>query len=95
FYESKPEAGIYDASYGVLLKGDGKGNFIVVPPDQTGINIKGAVRDISGLLSGNKQLLIVAKNNTATEIYIEDSKGISAGIKAGGLSKEVKTKNKK
>src|SRR3978361_841228 len=27
FYQSKPEAGIYDASYGVLLKGDGKGNF--------------------------------------------------------------------
>ncbi len=27
FYESKPEVGIYDASYGVFLKGDGKGNF--------------------------------------------------------------------
>ena len=27
FYQSKPEAGIYDASYGILLKGDGKGNF--------------------------------------------------------------------
>ena len=25
FYQSKPEAGIYDASYGLLLKGDGKG----------------------------------------------------------------------
>ena len=27
FYQSKPEVGIYDASYGLLLKGDGKGNF--------------------------------------------------------------------
>src|SRR5258708_21647795 len=30
FYESKPEVGIYDASYGLLLKGDGKGGFAAV-----------------------------------------------------------------
>ena len=30
FYQSKPEVGIYDASYGILLKGDGKGNFTAV-----------------------------------------------------------------
>ena len=26
-YQSNPEAGIYDASYGLMLKGDGTGNF--------------------------------------------------------------------
>ena len=41
FYESKPEVGIYDASYGILLKGDGKGNFTAVPAQQSGINIRG------------------------------------------------------
>ena len=37
FYQSKPEVGIYDASYGVLLKGDGKGNFTAVNEKQSGI----------------------------------------------------------
>ena len=46
FYQSKPEVGIYDASYGLLLKGDGKGAFTAVKAQQSGINIKGAVRDI-------------------------------------------------
>jgi hypothetical protein len=41
FYQSKPEAGIYDASYGILLKGNGKGNFTALPPQQSGISIKG------------------------------------------------------
>jgi hypothetical protein len=34
FYQSKPETGIYDASYGTMLKGDGKGNFISLPNNQ-------------------------------------------------------------
>jgi len=90
FYESKPEVGIYDASYGLLLKGDGKGNFIAVNEKQSGINIKGAVRDIAGILqSGNKQLLIIAKNNAAPEIYVENGKAAT-----GGASKEGKIKNK-
>jgi hypothetical protein len=72
FYESKPEVGIYDASYGTLLRGDGRGNFTVVPAQQSGIHIRGAVRDITAIAAGNKQLLIVAKNNAAPEMYIEN-----------------------
>ena len=30
-YRAKPEVGRYDASYGVCLSGDGKGNFKVGP----------------------------------------------------------------
>jgi hypothetical protein len=68
FYQSKPEAGIYDASYGLLLKGDGKGDFKAMPPQSSGIVIKGAVRDITEIKAGKKKLLIVAKNNDKTEI---------------------------
>lgn len=28
FYQGQPQVGIYDASYGVLLKGNGKGDFL-------------------------------------------------------------------
>ena len=68
FYESKPEVGIYDASYGLLLKGDGTGNFVSVPAEKSGINIKGAVRDIKPIKVGKKMMLFIAKNNAAPEM---------------------------
>ena len=68
FYQSKPEAGIYDASYGLLLKGNGKGDFTAVKPQTSGIMIKGAVRDIKEIKAGKNKLLIVAKNNDKTEV---------------------------
>ncbi|MGP2554638.1 FG-GAP repeat domain-containing protein, partial [Mucilaginibacter rubeus] len=79
FYQSKPEAGIYDASYGLLLKGDGKGGFTAVKPQVSGIVIKGAVRDIKEIKAGNNKLLIVAKNNDKTEVLVKapDKKGVN------------------
>ena len=68
FYQSKPEVGIYDASYGVLLKGDGRGNFAAVPAQQSGINIKGAVRDIITLKKGKEDIILVARNNAPVSI---------------------------
>jgi len=62
-YEAKPEVGIYDASYGVLLKGDGKGGFNALPPYQSGINIRGAVRDIISLSGKKNRMLLFARNN--------------------------------
>ena len=63
FYQSQPQVGIYDASYGVLLKGDGRGNFTSLPAEQSGINIRGAVRDIKLITVGKKKVMLVAKNN--------------------------------
>jgi hypothetical protein len=68
FYQSKPEVGIYDASYGVLLKGDGKGGFTTLPALQSGINIRGAVRDITVLGVGKKKLILITKNNNIVQV---------------------------
>jgi len=68
FYQSKPEAGIYDASYGLLLKGNGNGNFTAVKPQTSGIVIKGALRDLKEIKAGKSRLLIAAKNNDKTEV---------------------------
>ncbi|MCB0629108.1 MAG: VCBS repeat-containing protein [Saprospiraceae bacterium] len=65
-YRSKPEVGIYDASYGVYLKGDGALNFTAVPAAQSGLCIKGEVRDFA-LLAGKR--LLVAKNNGPLEVF--------------------------
>ena len=69
FYQSKPETGIYDASYGTFLKGDGKGNFIAMTAQQSGINIRGAIRDMIIIQAGKKDVLLVAGNNESLKIF--------------------------
>src|SRR3569833_243089 len=39
--------GKYDANYGVLLKGDGKGHFQYVPQSQSGFKLWGDVRSVA------------------------------------------------
>jgi hypothetical protein len=68
FYQSKPEVGIYDASYGCLLKGDGRGGFTAVPPQQSGVMIKGAVRDITVIKRGKEEMIVWAKNNEEIQV---------------------------
>jgi len=69
FYESKPEVGIYDASYGLLLKGNGTGGFTPVPIGQSGFFPKGAIRDMILLKKGGRNLILVAKNNDQIQIF--------------------------
>ncbi len=68
FYESKPEVGVYDASYGLLLKGDGKGNFTPLTPLQSGIEIRGAVRDMMRIKVGRDSITVIAINNAGPVI---------------------------
>jgi len=69
FYQSKPEVGIYDASYGLFLKGDGKGNFRTLSAQKSGLKVRGAVRDINVLHGGQNKILLVALNNGATSVF--------------------------
>lgn len=62
-YGVKPEVGRYDASYGIFMKGDGKGKFIPVSAKKSGISIDGEVRDFTMLKSNGTNLLMVARNN--------------------------------
>jgi hypothetical protein len=42
--KSRLKFGKYDANYGLLLKGDGKGQFLSIPQRQSGFNLQGDVR---------------------------------------------------
>jgi enediyne biosynthesis protein E4 len=55
--------GKMDASYGVLLAGDGKSNFIYVNQLQSGLKIKGCVRDVQLIKNGKQQFLVVSRND--------------------------------
>ncbi|HQQ82703.1 MAG TPA: hypothetical protein PK059_05895, partial [Cyclobacteriaceae bacterium] len=64
-YKAKPEVGRYDASYGMLLRGDGKGGFEAIPNRISGISLDGEVRDIVTLSTG---LMVISRNNDMVQL---------------------------
>ena len=55
--------GRYDGSYGTYLKGEGDGRYRAVSNRQVGLYLEGEVREMLPIRVGNKNLLLVAKNN--------------------------------
>ena len=76
FYQSKPEIGIYDASYGLVLKGDGRGGFTALSQQQSGISLRGQVRDVIKLKSAENSLVLFGVNNNKIKIYRATKKAI-------------------
>lgn len=63
-YSVKPEIGRQDGNMGVLLRGDGKGNFKEIDGQKSGLSIRGEVRDIVNIKNSNAQdLLLIGRNN--------------------------------
>ena len=63
-YGVQPMLGRYDASYGLMLRGDGKGGFTPVDMEESNLMIDGQVRDMKFLRGPNGQrLIVVARNN--------------------------------
>jgi len=69
FHRAKPEVGRYDASYGLLLKGNGDGTFESLPAQASGIKIEGEVRDILPLNIDGKEVIVFARNNASLALY--------------------------
>jgi hypothetical protein len=69
FFGVPPVLGRYDASYGLLLRGRGDGQFEAVDMERSGVDIEGQVRRIKSLRGANGQrLIVVARNNDKLEI---------------------------
>jgi hypothetical protein len=68
-YRVKPQAGRYDANYGILLIGDGIGGFKAVSKAETGLSINGEVRDFLIREINGEKVLLVAMNNEAIKAY--------------------------
>lgn len=62
-YNVKPQVGRYDGSCGLLLQGDGKGNFNPLTSKESGIRVDGEVRDIITVKTGGKYHYLVSRNN--------------------------------
>jgi len=69
FMEAKPETGIYAATYGLYLKGNGDGSFEFIPARESGLLINGAIRDFLILKTDSKRKLLVLKNDAAAQVF--------------------------
>ncbi len=62
-YQSAPGRGRQDASYGLVLKGDGRGDFMPVGPVNSGLILDGDVKDLKMIHAGKGQRLMLAAVN--------------------------------
>lgn len=69
FYRSKPEVGIYDASYGLVLRGDGNGRFAALKSAESGLLVKGEIRDLLTIEVAGETHMLIARNNERLLVY--------------------------
>jgi hypothetical protein len=76
FYAVKPQVGRYNASKGVLLKGNGNKSFTAIAATTSGIKVEGEVRDAEIILSGGSKNLIIGRNNASVMLFKKGNAGI-------------------
>ncbi|MES2519780.1 MAG: VCBS repeat-containing protein, partial [Bacteroidota bacterium] len=70
FFDNIPEVGRYDANYGIILAGKGKGKYEVQTSKQTGFFTKGQVRKMRVINSlGGKKEVVLVKNNEKAQVF--------------------------
>ncbi|MDB5277775.1 MAG: hypothetical protein JWR61_2730 [Ferruginibacter sp.] len=68
FFPFRVNLGPLDAGLGLVLKGDGKGNFSPVPYEKTGLNVNGDVRNLISIKTEKNLLLIAAKAKNRIQV---------------------------
>ncbi len=68
-YRAKPETGIYDASYGLFLKGSSTAQWQSISPLISGFITKGEMRDAKILDINSNKVIVVARNNDNLELF--------------------------
>jgi hypothetical protein len=68
-YQAAVTTGRYDASYGVLLKGDGHGGFEAVGPGKSGLILDGDVKDMKVVNVAGGRVLLAAVNDGPMQAF--------------------------
>lgn len=69
FYGSNMYQARYDASYGLILKSDGKGNFKTIIPTKSGLMLEGEIRDIQKIIFNKLPYYLIARNNNSLQTF--------------------------
>jgi hypothetical protein len=68
-YQAGVSPGRYDASYGLLLIGNGKGSFNPVLPVSSGLIIDGDVKDLKIITAAKQKILLAAVNDDKMKAF--------------------------
>src|SRR5690606_18669760 len=69
-YDLNPESGQYDASIGLFLSGDGRGNFFSVLGRESGFFVDGDVKGMAELVNRDgSNLVLVAQNADSLQVF--------------------------
>ncbi|MBD0404671.1 FG-GAP-like repeat-containing protein [Flammeovirga sp. EKP202] len=72
WYVSEVETTRNDASYGLLMLGDGQGNFDVLTPKTTGLYMDGDVRDMKMFVTANgNDVILLSRNNDSLKAFVK------------------------
>lgn len=69
FYGVSTYQGRYDASYGLVLRNNGKGNFVALSPVDSGFLLNGEIRDIRPVRTAQGPLIVVTRNGAGVQIF--------------------------
>ncbi len=68
----KPDLGRQASSYGVFLRGDGRGGFAAVPAAQSGFFVPGETRALVRVETPGGPLVVAVKNDAAPQVFSVD-----------------------
>jgi enediyne biosynthesis protein E4 len=95
-YETEVSTGAYDALTGIMLAGDGKGNFNVLSESKTGFKVDGDAKGMAQLYTvSNSLLVITAINNGPLKAGEEINKQAGVNIAPGDAYAIVQKKDGK
>ncbi len=69
FYPINIQMGRYDASYGLLMRGNGRGGFKSMAPFESGFSVTGEVRKMKKLTLAGKVHYVMFRNNSTIESF--------------------------
>lgn len=74
FFEMRPQIGRMDASYGLMLRGDGRNGFTPVAPHRSGFKVTGQVRDLVVVETATRgRLILVARNDAPIAVFAQQA----------------------
>ena len=68
-FSVQPDLGRYDGGYGLMLLGNGAGDFTSVSLGLSGFEVRGEGRDIKKLRLGEREIILVARSNGALLVF--------------------------
>jgi enediyne biosynthesis protein E4 len=69
FFPVNIQMGRYDASFGLVLKGDGRGRFLALPAKRSGFSVTDEVRSVRRITVGKITYYVAVRNNNTIEAF--------------------------